>query len=107
MDPFVIQAAVIAHPAGIDAVVFAGLVALHHLLASAHDNVAASAAARADALRFFQEPDSHLEAKIFRGERAYGANIDGVERVVVIELPVWESSNRVVTAAVHNPERIV
>src|SRR5207245_8998262 len=55
------------------------------LLARPDDDVAAGAAARAEARGLLQKPDAHLETKILRGQRADGADVGRVEGVVVVE----------------------
>ena len=64
LEVFEIQPPVIAHPGGIDGVVFARGLAINHVFARADDGVAAGGATRAETLRFLQEPDAHLEAEI-------------------------------------------
>src|SRR6478672_12220565 len=68
---FVIEPAVIAHPTGVNVIVLARRLAIDDVLASSDDCVAPSRAAGADALCFFQEPDSHFEAKIGRSQRPH------------------------------------
>ena len=106
-DPFVIQTARVAHPAGIDGVVLARLVAINFFLARADDDVAARRAARADAFGFLQKPDAHLETKILRRERADGTDVHGVERVIVVENFSRIRRERVPTAAIDDAERVI
>ena len=82
---FVIEPAVVAHPGGVDGIVLARCLAINDVLAGADDRVAAGRATGADALRFLQKPDAHLEAEIRRSQRADRADVDGVERVIVVE----------------------
>src|SRR5213592_1628833 len=84
---FVIEPAIIAHPTGVNVIVLAGRLAIDHVLTSANDCVAPRRATCADALRFFQEPDAHFEAEISRSQRAHGANVDGVKRIIVNQRP--------------------
>ena len=80
-----IEPAVVAHPAGIDGVVFARRLAINHVFARADDGVAAGRATRAKAFRFLQKPDAHFEAEIRRSERADRADIDRVERIIILQ----------------------
>src|SRR5882757_3013384 len=84
---FVIEPAIIAHPTGVNVTVLAWGLAIDHVLASADDCVAPRPATCADALRFFQEPDAHFEAEIGGSQRAHGANVDGVKRIIVTQRP--------------------
>ena len=59
---------------------------IDHVLATADDGVTAGSATCADTLGFFQEPDAHFETKIRRRERANGADVDGVERIIIFQL---------------------
>src|ERR1700757_4402489 len=68
---FVIKSAIIAHPTAVNVIVLARCLAIDHVLASPDDRIAPGRATCADALRLFQEPDSHLEAKIGRSQRAH------------------------------------
>ena len=106
-NPLVIQPAVIAHPAGVDRVVLARLVAIDLLLPRPDDDVAARRAARAQALGFLEEPDAHLETEILRGERADRADVHRVQRVIVVEHLPGIGGERVVAAAIHDAERII
>ena len=106
-NPLVIQTTGIAHPRAVDAVVVARRVALNFFFARTDDCVAAGAAARAKALGFLEEPDAHLETKIFRCQRADRADIHRVERVIVVERFAGIMRERAVTAAVDEAERVV
>src|SRR5206468_411917 len=64
VDPFVIQTAVVAHPAGIDRIVLARLITQNASLARANDDIAARRAARANAPGFLQKPDPHFKTEI-------------------------------------------
>src|SRR5687767_13515071 len=59
-----VEPAVVAHPGGINVVVFARRLPVNYILARADERVAAGRAAGAKAFRFLQEPDAHLEAEI-------------------------------------------
>ena len=59
-----IEPAVVAHPAGIDGVVFARRLAVDHIFARADDGVATGRATGAEAFGFLQKPDAHLETEI-------------------------------------------
>src|SRR5882757_6209381 len=72
---FVIEPAIIAHPAGVNAIVLARRLTIDGVLASSDECIAPGRAACADALRFFQEPDPHLEAEIGGSQRAHGTNV--------------------------------
>src|SRR5438874_11307185 len=76
---FVVEPAIIAHPAGVNLIVFSWRLAIDHVLTSADNRVTACSASRADALRFFQEPDPHFEAEIGRSQGAHRANVDSVK----------------------------
>ena len=106
-DPFVIQPPVIAHPRGIHRVVLSRLIPINLLFPRPNHNVAARRATRADALGFLQEPDAHLKTEILRRERADGADVHRVERVVVVERFAGVSSERIVAAAIDHTERVV
>src|SRR5439155_14474728 len=82
-------------------------VAVNLLLARTDDRVAASAAARAEALGFLQKPDAHLESEILRGEGADRAEVHRVEGVIVVERFPGIMRERVVTAAIDETERVV
>src|SRR5206468_1367205 len=105
--PFVVQPARVTHPAGVHGVVLARLVAVNFLFARTDNDVAAGAAARAEAFGFLQKPDAHLEPEILRGERADRAEVDRVQRVIVVEWFAGKMSERVVTAAVDESKRVV
>jgi len=68
-------------------IVLARRLAIDDVLASSDDCVAPRRATCADALRFFQEPDQHFEAEIGRSQRARGANVDGVKRIIIAQRP--------------------
>ena len=102
-----IQPAVIAHPDGVDGVVFARRLAIHLVFARTDDGVAARRATCADALGFLEEPDAHLETKIFRRQRADRADVHGVQRVIVVERLAGMTRDRVVTAAIDDAQRVV
>src|SRR6476620_10172874 len=75
----VIQAAIVAHPTRVNVIVLAGRLTIDDVFASSDDRIAPGRATCADALRFFQEPDPHLETKIGRRQRADRTNVDGVK----------------------------
>ena len=83
-----IEPAVIAHPDGVDVVILPRGLAVNDVFPAADEGIAAGGATGADALGLLEEPDAHLEAEIGRGQRADGADIDGVERVIAIERAV-------------------
>src|SRR5262245_9044790 len=83
----VIEPAIIAHPTGVNVIVFPRRLAIDYVLASSNDRIAPRRATCADALRFFQEPDPHFEPEVGRSQRAYRANVDGIERIIVIQRP--------------------
>ena len=69
--------------------------------------VAAGRAARAEAFRFLQEPDAHLEAEIRRGQRADRTDIDGVERVIILQPLAGMRGQDGVAAAIDEAEDVV
>ena len=95
-----IEPAVVAHPGGIDRVVLPRRLAINHIFAGADDRVAASRATGAEAFRFLQKPDAHLETEIRRSERADRANIDRIERVIIFQSLARMSGQRGMTAAI-------
>ena len=88
-------------------VVLARRLAINHILARADDRVATGRATRADAFRFLQKPDAHLETKIGGGQRADRTNIDRVERIIIFQPLAGMSGQHGVTAAIDKPEHIV
>ena len=88
-------------------IVLAGRLAIDHVLTSSDDCIAPRRATCADALRFFQEPDAHFEAEIGRSQRAHGANVDGVKRIIVAQRPARMRGQNCVTAAIHEPKYVV
>jgi len=101
------EPALVAHPFGIDRLVVARRLAINKPFAAADDRIAARGAAGADAFGFLEEPDAHLEAEILAGERADGADIDGVERVIIVEPLARMDGEGGVTAAVDEAEDVV
>ena len=75
----------VGHPSGVDFVVLAGGDAVDFVAAGPDAGVGAGAAVGVDAFGFLEEPDAHLEAEVVGGEGADGADVCGVEGVVVIE----------------------
>src|SRR5437763_17169509 len=73
---FVVEPAIIAHPAGVNVIVFSRCLAIDYVLTSADNRVTACSATRADALRFFQEPDQHCAAEIPRSQGAHRRHAD-------------------------------
>ena len=106
-DPLVVEPTGVAHPVAVHRVISARLVAVHLVFARADDRVATGAAAGAEALGFLEEPDAHLKAEVVRRQRADRADVDGVERVVVVERLAGISRDRVVTASVHDAQSVV
>src|SRR5881392_3365161 len=70
---FVIESPIITHPTGVNVIVLARRLTIDDVFTGSDDRVASCRATCADALRFFQEPDSHFEAEIGRSQRANGA----------------------------------
>src|ERR1700677_431514 len=102
-----VEPAVVAHPEAVDVVVFARGLAVDNVFAAADDGIATGRAACAEALGFLEEPDAHLEAEIARGERAHGADVHGVERVIAVELFAGMHGNGAVAAAVNEAEDVI
>src|SRR6266436_10272082 len=84
IDPLIIQPPVIAHPARVDRVVLARLVAIDFVFARTDDDIAGRRAARAKAFGLFEKPDAHLKTKVLGGERADRTNVRRVEGVIVV-----------------------
>src|SRR5262245_50006564 len=59
-----IEASVIAHPTGINGIVFAWCLAINNVFAGPNDRVAPRRATGTETLRLLEEPDTHLESKI-------------------------------------------
>ena len=58
-------------------------------------------------LGLLQEPDAHLEAEVRARQRTDGADVDRVERVVVLELLARVAGERAVASAVGEAEDVV
>ena len=98
------HAAGVADPGVVDRVVAARQVAVDLVVRDAEMDVAAVAAAGADARHVLQEPDADLEAEVPGGERAHRADVGHVHRVVVLErgagkVSITERSPRFRTAS--------
>src|SRR6476469_3973492 len=104
---FVIEPAIIAHPTRVNVIVLARRLAIDDVLPSSDDCIAPCCAARADALRFFQEPDPHFETEICRSQCAHRANVDGVKRIIVFQRPAGMRRKDRVTASIDEPEYVV
>src|SRR5204862_4635656 len=76
---FIIESAIVAHPTGVNMIVLARRLSINNVFSSSDDCVAPGRATCADALRFFQEPDTHFETEVGRSQCAHGANVDGVK----------------------------
>src|SRR5437870_10931275 len=85
MNPFVIQPAVIAHPGRVYGIILARLVAINLLFPRTDNNIASSGATWADALCFFKKPNAHLKTEILRCQCADRTDVDGVQRVIIVE----------------------
>lgn len=68
------------------------------------ENVGAGSAIYVDGGGFLEEPDAHLEAEVIGCECADGADIGGVERVVVIEEAAGMNGESGVGAALSEAE---
>src|SRR5262245_2387400 len=88
-------------------VVLARGLPVDHILPGADHSVAASGATAADALGFLEEPAAHLETKIDRSEGADRTNIDGVKRIVVLQLLAGICGQHCITAAINEPEHVI
>ena len=102
-----VQPAVIAHPIGIHGIVLAWGLAIDDVFARADHRVATSRATCAEAFRFLQEPDPHLETEIRRRERADGTNVDRVQRIIIFETLAGMRGEDAVAAAIDEAENIV
>ena len=103
----IVQAVRVGHPIGIDRLILAGSDPMDLILTAADDDVGAGAAGRVDGLGFFQEPDAHLEAEILGGQRADGADIDRIERVVAVESLAGMHGQRSMAATIDKAEDII
>ena len=104
---FVEQPAAVGHPRVVHLVVAARGDAVDDALATPNLGVHAGGGFRANAGRGLQEPHAHLEAEIGAGKRTDRADVDGVERIVVLELPARVAGERGVAAAVDKAEHVV
>ena len=93
-------AARVGHPRVVHGVVLARRDAVDLTFAGPDGRVRTGGGFGVDARRLLQEPDAHLEAEVRARERADGADIDRVERVVVVQFASWEAGQRVVGTAV-------
>src|SRR5215216_747369 len=107
IEKFEVKSPVIAHPGGIDVVVFARCLAIDYVLACADDGVAAGRATCANALGFFQEPDAHFETEVRRSERSDGTDVDGVQRIIILKPFAWIRSQDGMAAAVNKAEDVI
>ena len=80
---------------------------MNGVLAAGDQDIRAHAAIHIDALGFLQKPDTHLEAEVFAGESAHGADIHRVQRVVVVELLAGIDRQGGVAASVQEAQHIV
>ena len=97
-------AAGVGHPGVVHGVVAARRDAVDLAFARPDGRVRAGGGLGVDARGLLQEPHAHLEAEVGAGERADGADVDGVERVVVVQLAAGEAGQRVERAAVDEAE---
>jgi len=107
LDGLIERAAGVGHPRVVHRVVAARGDAVDDALAGPDDGVGADAGLGVDAVRLLEEPDAHLEAEVGAGERADGADVDRVERVVVLQLLARVARERAVAAAVDEAEDVV
>jgi len=77
------------------------------VLARADDDVAARGATGAKAFAFLEKPDPHLKTKILRRQRPDGTNINGVQRIIIIERLARKVGQGAVAAALHKTERVI
>ena len=102
-----IEAVGIGDPAGIDVVVLPRGDAVDFVFAGVDDDIRSGAAGGVDGIGFLEEPDAHLEAEVFGGEGSDGAEVDGVQRVVVVEPLAWVGGEGGVGAALGEAEDVV
>ena len=107
MDPLVIQAPLIAHPAGIDRIVVARLIPVDLVFPGADSDVAAGRTGGADGLGFLHEPDAHLEPEIFRSQGAHRAKVNGVERVIIVEAFTGVGCDGVVASSIDDTQGVI
>ena len=80
-----VETAAVAHPGGVHVVVVAWGLAVNRIATGTDFHATAATAASANAVCFREEPHALLEAEIGAGQSADGADIDGVERVIVLQ----------------------
>ena len=93
-------AAGVGHPRVVHGVVLARRDAVDLAFAGPDGRVRAGGGFGVDARGLLQEPDAHLETEVGARERADGADVDRVERVIVIQFAAREAGQRVVGTAV-------
>ena len=100
VDGFEKFAAGVGHPRVVHGVVLARRDAVDLAFAGPDGRVRAGGGFGVDARGLLQEPDAHLEAEVRARERADRADIDRVERVIIVEFAAREAGQRVVGTAV-------
>src|SRR6185503_16681263 len=101
------EPALVAHPVLVDGVVVARHEAPRAAVLVMDLDVAAGRAAVAHARRRLELPRAHREPKVLRGQRADRADVDGVERVRVVELLAGRGGQHLVIAAVGELELVL
>ena len=80
---------------------------IHDVLPGSEDGVASGRAACANAFGLFQKPDPHFEPEIGRGQRADRTNINGIERIIILEALARVRGQNGMTAAIDEAEDVV
>ena len=101
------DAAAVGHPGVVDSVILAGGDPVNHALPRPDRRVHPRARLGVDAAGLLQEPDAHLEPEVGARERTDRADVDGVQRIVVLELLARVAGERAVAAAVDEPQDVV
>src|SRR5205814_6526039 len=69
--------------------------------------VAAGRTTGAEAFRFLQKPDAHLEAEIGRSQRADRTNVDSVERIIIFQPLARMRGQHAMAPAIDKTEDII
>ena len=107
VDLFVGEAPLVAHPELVDVLVLARHEAIDLAARVVHFVVAAGGAARAHRRRRVQLPRAHGEAEVLRGQRADGADVDGVDRVGIVEAFARRDGELLAIAAIGHLELVL
>src|SRR5690625_3161708 len=86
LNLFVKNATAVGHPGVVDGIVADRRDPINLSFPTADHRIDAHTALRANAAGFLQKPNPHFEAEIGARKRADWADVDRVERIIVIEL---------------------